>query len=397
MSIKNLVVTYGGRSAEHDVSILSGLHASRHVLGGARVHLVYLDRDNVMWVGAGLGNLDFYTPKNKKKFRGVSHAWFSDGYLYKRALLGRVKRVCKVDVVLNLCHGGVGEAGELASYLEMVNIPITSSQVLGAKKMMSKILTREILVGEDWAQPEYTSISCSLPDVFPQDIVDADNNTSQEWGGMYGILSKFPLIVKPDTLGSSIGISIARDVRELREAVELALLFDGNMIVEEFLEGAIEVNCAGFKFHDDVLVSECEVVNKDGGSLFDFEKKYLGPAPQMGKKHGQEEEIDEGLKPIFDEIKNLTRRAYELFGASGVVRCDFLVKFDDQKLPRIYLNELNSVPGFLAYHLFHRAGMPYGVLIDMVSRQAIDEYKKRTKFEVRFPSEILKNNRTLVE
>ena len=340
--MRKIAIIFGGKSVEHEVSILTGLHAAKNVLEGVKVQLVYLDRDNKMWQAKSLDRL-------------------------------RAKKLKKVDadVVLNCCHGGVGEAGELAAMLEVMGIPVTSSGVVAAKKMMSKAESRKILSeNKAFIQPQYVVLSCiGMTDIL-QDIV----------------------VVKPDTLGSSIGVSVARDSAELRSAIELALSFDERVIVEEFLEGAVEVNCAAFRLGEDIIVSECEVIGDSMSGILGFSDKYLGEVPQFIIKKKTVEVPNPKYEKLFEQIKSLTRQAYELFEADGVVRCDFLVVGD-----KIYLNELNSVPGFLAYHLFMRAGIPYGVLIDMVCRQAIDKFKSRQNKVTKFQSNILENNRALVE
>ena len=352
--MQNIAIIFGGRSVEHDVSILTGLHAARHVRDDVRVYLVYIDKQNRFWVA-----------KNLKKLR-VRECHFSNGYL----CVGR--RRTKIDVALNCCHGGIGEGGELAVVVGVAGVPLVGPGYESARSMMSKVLTRKILQAAGFAQPQiYSDI---MSDTL-QDIVHS-------------------VIVKPDTLGSSIGISVVKSKDELDSAIELARSFDNSVIVEQFIEGALEVNCAAFQSNGEIILSECEVMKKNEG-LLGFDDKYLGEVPQFVRKGSGGKiapaPIDPQLVPIFDKIKELTKRAYELFGASGVVRCDFLVVGDE-----IYLNEINSVPGFLSYHLFIRAGIPYGVLIDMLCREAITKHANRRTLVTEFPSTVLEVNRLLV-
>jgi len=350
--MKNLVIVFGGRSVEHDVSILTGLHAAKNVCDGVSVYLVYLDRDNKFWLAKNLNRLCHRS------------CWFADG----RLCYG--KRQVKVDVVLNCCHGGIGEAGELAAMMKVVDIPITSSETESALKMMSKSTTRKILGDSDT-----NTIDCICMCDIPQDIVD--------------MRDKLPLIIKPDSLGSSIGISVAKNLEELKNAIDLAFMFDKKIVIEKFLEGAIEINCAAFKYGDEIVVSECELVEKD--EILGFSDKYLGESPQFVKKQSQSKPNTKD-EHLFDRIKGLVRQAYYLFDASGIVRCDFLVVGDS-----IYLNEINSVPGFLSYHLFMRSGIPYSVLIDMVCRQAILDFEKDNSLLTDFQSNIIQVNRALVD
>jgi len=212
----------------------------------------------------------------------------------------------------------------------------------------------------------------------------------------------FPVIVKPDTLGSSIGVSVAHDERELAESLELVFEMDDRAIVEEFFAGAAEINCAAMRAMGDVQVSSGEQVSKKRDFL-DYESKYLDATSGFIKKGKAADEI-----PNFAEIQQLTRRAYELFGASGVVRADFLLRKETTPSPDgatptlaqgnfgIVLNEINTVPGFLAYHLWARAGMPYGLVIDLITKQAIADAESARSLKTVFKSDILLKNRGLI-
>ncbi|MCL2755868.1 MAG: ATP-grasp domain-containing protein [Firmicutes bacterium] len=405
----NIAITFGGKSVEHDVSILTGLHASRNVMDGVGVYLVYLTRGNGMLTGSALSSIDYYI-----NGRGKAHeCMFSNDVLYKRGGFG-FKQVAKIDAVLNCCHGGIGENGELAGFFASLGVPVTSSDSFAASAMMSKSFTRELFSkkGKDkFDQPKYMAFKKS-------DIKDGIEELCKQVTKKIG----FPIIVKPDTLGSSIGITVVHNEDELVQGVELAFTLDNTIVVEEFLKNAVEINCAAFRSGNEIFVSVCEHLDKESQFL-DFDKKYLqqgGFIKKIGKQ--REEEVDQGLNDIFKEIQKMTKRAYEKFGASGVVRFDYLVtgynskraetKLGQEQLGKkdvilseavgrdsikIYLNEANSVPGFLSYHLWHRGGIPYGLLVDMLVKQAIQDYEAHDIVKSSFKSEILTKNRGLVE
>ena len=362
--MKNIAVCFGGRSVEHDISILTGLHAGNHI-ENARVHYVYLNRENKMFTGDRLADIDHYLSSSKPARR----CWFADG-----CLCWGMRRRVKIDAVLNCCHSGVGENGELAAFLRVVGVPVTSCDYVAAANMQSKSRTREILTAAGFEQPRYRTYEKSpfetkgwqaLPDgVFALD---------------------FPVIVKPDTLGSSIGISIARNEAELLAALELVFQMDTRAIVEEFFEGVTEINCAAMRVMNETKISACEEVDRKREFL-DYEGKYLDPSSGFIKKGKEAEE-----KKDYSKIKELTARAYELFSASGVVRADFLIHGE-----RVILNEINTVPGFLSYHLWQRAGMPFALVIDLLIKQAIADYEDKKSLKTVFRSDILTKNRGLV-
>ena len=351
--MRNIAVIFGGRSVEHDISILTGLHAAMHI-ENAKVHYVHLNRENGMSTGGRLSDIDFYLTSTKRAKR----CWFAEGNLCWGM------RKVKIDAVLNCCHGGVGENGELAGYFKVAGIPITSCDYKVAADIQSKIRTREILGAAGFKQPKYVAVD-------------------KEGGWVGGV--DFPVIVKPDTLGSSIGISVARNEQELVSALELVFEMDGRAIVEEFFEDIVEVNCSAMRAMGEVRVSACEQVDSKREFL-DYESKYLDATSgfiKKGKTPGEEKD--------YSEVKELTRRAYELFGASGVVRADFIIKGD-----AVYLNEINSVPGFLAYHLWSRAGISYPLMLNLLIKQAILDAEACKSVKTVFKSDILTKNRGLV-
>jgi D-alanine-D-alanine ligase len=320
----------------------------------ARVYYVYINREGKMSTGERLAEIDYYLTATKR----AKKCWFADGFLC------RGMRKVKIDAVLNCCHGGAGENGEVAGFFSVAGIPVTSCDYISAANIQSKVRTREILNSAGFLQPKYVAVS-----------------NDESWSG--GI--DFPVIVKPDTLGSSIGINIARDDAELETALELVFEMDNRAIVEEFFEDIIEVNCSAMRAMGEIRVSACEEVSSKRDFL-DYESKYLDAASGFIKKGRKPEEEKD-----YSEIKELTRKAYELFGASGVVRADFMVVGD-----KVYLNEVNSVPGFLAYHLWVRAGMPYALMLDLVIKQAVADAEAGKSLKTVFKSEILTKNRGLV-
>ena len=377
--MKNLVIIYGGRSVEHDVSILTGLHAARNIVG-YKVHLVYLTRDGGMLTGRALCDINYYT-------NGVGRAiecFFLKRTLFRKRLF--VHKIAHVDAILNCCHGGVGENGELAGFFAVQGIPITSCDYISAANMQSKTRTKEILGAAGFLQAKYRSISKEeFSRLKFEELIPFCKQIFEDLG--------VKVIVKPDTLGSSIGINVATDEQKLGEALTLVFIVDNKAIIEEYFEGIKEINCSVFRDKCKVRVSKCEVIKNDK-QVFDFETKYLDAGSgfttkQNRKKINNAQETND-MKVLYKEIQELTRKSYILFGAHGVVRADFMVV--DGK---VYLNEINTVPGFLSYHLWLQSGIPYAVLIDMLVKQAISDNSHT--LNTYFKSGILEKNRDLIQ
>jgi len=372
----DIVIIFGGTSVEHDVSILTALHARKHVMASHSIRMVYLTRTGQMVTSQSLCNIDNFINGDASR---ANPCFFVGKSLFQKTRLG-VKKVCNVDVVLNCCHGGVGEDGRLCGMFDVLGIPVTSCDYRVAADLQSKTRTREILSAAGFDQPKFKSSSKSC-------FAGVNYSTLEECDLRGGIA--FPVIVKPDTLGSSIGITVARNQEEFEKAVELAFTLDDRIIVEEFLKDAVEINCAAFRFGDKVLLSGCWEMDK-GDGLLDFDKKYICEeggfmkkgakgGGKMNEKHEREE-----------DVKNLMKQAYELFGASGVVRGDFLIVGG-----KIYLNEINTIPGNFSFHMWQKVGLPYATLIEMMLDQAVKQGRKDPKMA--FHSEILQKNRFLVQ
>ncbi|MCQ2381891.1 MAG: ATP-grasp domain-containing protein [Clostridia bacterium] len=339
-------VIYGGKSTEHDISILTGLHLAKHVTEDYQVSLLYLTRENQVVVGSR--NIDDYISGKACRAKKFRH-WK------------------KLDCVINCCHGGVGEDGTLAALLKFYQIPITSCDSASAWLQQSKIATRQVLTSNGFLQPKFQIVTSK----------DIDR-----------IKLPLPLVVKPDMQGSSIGISVAHTEEELTDALDVALRLDSRVIVEEYISEMKEVNVAVMRENGKIISSALEIVG--GEKFFSFEEKYFNTDSGFVKKSGHTPD-DEFLSKIEQQIKDLAVKAYEIFNSSGVVRVDFMVQGE-----KIILNEINTVPGFMAYHLWLKAKIPYGVVIDNLVQDALHQQQKSNRLETHFSSEILVKNRQLV-
>lgn len=339
-------VIYGGNSTEHDVSILTGLHLARHVTEIYQVVLIYLTRNNRAVFGSR--KIDDYISGKAEKAKSF-HGWN------------------QLACVINCCHGGIGEDGTLAAVLRMYNLPITSCDTVSGWLQQSKIATRQVLTANGFLQPRFQIFTS--PDVSELKL-------------------EFPLIVKPDLQGSSIGISIVKNIDELRSAIDTALNLDSRVIVEELITDMREVNVAVMRENGNLVTSALEVVG--GDKFFSFEEKYFNTDSGFMKKTGHHPD-EEFLAKIESQIKSLAMKAYEIFHSSGVVRVDFMVQGD-----KIILNEINTVPGFMAYHLWLKSHVPYGVVIDNLIQEAIKKQKQKSHLITQFKSDILQKNRQLV-
>lgn len=343
--MQNIAIVYGGCSTEHDVSILTGLHLARHVTDDYQVTLVYLTKDN----------------------RFVCGSRKIDDYISGKAAQAKsFKRWDKIACVVNCCHGGVGEDGTLAAVLKFYNLPVTSCEPISAWEQQSKIATREKLTAAGFAQPRFQ--------VFTDLTLSA-------------LKLPLPVVVKPDLQGSSIGVAVAHNLDELRTAVKTALGLGARVIVEELITEMQEVNIAVMRSEGKIITSGLELVGNQ--QFFSFADKYYDNSSGFIKKGGDNPN-QALLNKIAPRLEHMAVMAYQLFGSRGVVRSDFMVSGE-----QIILNENNTVPGFMAYHLWLKKGIPYGVVIDDMIKEAINQHQIQ-QFVTDYRSEILVKNRQLV-
>jgi len=210
---------------------------------------------------------------------------------------------------------------------------------------------------------------------------------------------KYPVIVKPATLGSSIGIKSANNDDELVEAIEEAIKYDKKIDVEEMVKNLKEVNISVLGDYENNKVSAIEEVfsKKD---LLTFEEKYIGNGKTKGKCPKYSPSIkSKGMvsasrqipakisKELKNEIEEVATKAFKVLGCSGVVRIDFLI---DEKTNKIYINEVNSIPGSLSFYLWEPIGVDYTSLLDEIINSGIKAYKRRISKTHSFESNILK-------
>lgn len=308
----NFCFLFGGSSYEHEISIVSAI-ALKKLLGNVE-HFIFLDDTHTFYL----------IPKDKmqskffssKEYLKVPKIYPKNGGFYQKTLWGEKK--LPLPVVVNLIHGGDGEDGGVASLLDFYRInyigPRNPACVLSFDKELTKMLAKE----------------CGVLSLDYQ-IVHKDS--------IPRITLPFPLIIKPARLGSSIGISVVYEEKELEYAIQEAFEYDDKVIIEPFIGGIKEYNIAGYKSKEGMRFSFVEEPQKK--EFLDFEKKYLDFSRTESAK---EAEISESLKQILQE--NFTKIYGNLFDGA-LIRCDFFVK-DNQ----CYLNEINPIPGSLANYLF---------------------------------------------
>lgn len=325
-----VAVLFGGVSSESEISVLTGTFVCSLLTGGRyEVMPVFVGEEGSYYTHEKFDDPSFFKSGEflKKATRIVflgREAYALDG---KRK---RLKRLCRLEAALNCCHGGLGEGGGVSAVMQINGIPLASPRLTASGMFLDKAQTKLVL--KALKIPTVDSVRVNEEDYKKRGAFLLKNIATR---------LKFPVIVKPAHLGSSIGITVAKDEEEAKRAIEAAFALDNRVLIEKFLPTKKDVNCAACILNGEIVVSEVEEA-ASGDTVYGFEEKYL-KKPTVGKSGKRK--LLEGK--IREKIRAYTRTVYKRMNLFGVVRMDFLVQGEE-----VYLSEVNTVPGSLAYYLF---------------------------------------------
>lgn len=354
--MKNIAVFFGGTTVEHDVSVITGVltinSLDKNKYNGVPV---YVHNDGLWYTGESLKDLDDYKNLDLNQLERVTVIAGKD-VLYKVVKDKKIKPICKIATAINCLHGERGEDGSLAGLLAMCEIPLVSPSLLPSAVSMDKCFSKIVMQGLGIKSLPYVSIT-EKDDL--ESIVKA---------------VKYPVIIKPACSGSSVGISKAENEEEFTSGVLCALRYGEKVIIEPFITGHKEINCAAYSVGGEIIVSECEQpVGK--GAYLSFSDKYTGGERIFPA------DID---KSVAEKIKAITEKVYRELGFNGVIRIDYFVKGEE-----IYLNEINSVPGSLAFYLFSETLKGFTKMLDNMIVDAEQRFAKATTLNRKYSSGIL--------
>ena len=381
---KQVGVIFGSRSCEREVAIISAVQLMRH-LDRERYDLVpvYIDEHGAWYTGECLADIASFKPFNPNR-EGVTKV-FPDLSSGSGALLTlqkgtgllareRIEIAARVDVYIVVMHGLNGEDGTLQGLLELANVPYTSSGVAGSALGMDKIMMKQFFRGADL--PVLPSVWHTREE-FAKDRGRVINNIVEKLG--------FPVFVKPANLGSSIGVSRADNTDSLADSLELAFEYDRRVLVEKGLNRPIELNCSVLGYDGDTEVSPIEMpINHD--EFLDFRDKYLASCGSKGMASLHRvlpAPIEDDLK---EKIQQLSRKIFRMMDCKGVVRIDFMYDRDSENL---YITEINTIPGSMAFYLWENAGVSYSRLIDRMIEYAEKAHRDKNNANYAYSSDIL--------
>jgi len=373
-------VFFGGSSVEHEVSIISAAQAMA-ALDREKYDVVpiYLSKNNLLFCDPKLLEIETFRDMDKLEKSLDQMALIKSGPKFfltpiKKSLFAKP---VEVDLIIPVVHGTHCEDGTVQGLFESVGIPYAGCDVIAAAVGQDKVVMKHILQNSGIPIVEW----------FWFYRYDFEQNTSD-----YLIRSKalgYPVVVKPANLGSSVGITVAQNEEEFIVAVQEASRYDVKIVVEKGITDLREINASVLGFDQDLRVSVLEEVRKSD-AILSYENKYIGGSKGSSKGMASASRIVPA--PLHEtqtqHIQELAIATFKALGSSGVARIDFML---DGQTDRIYVNEINTIPGSLAFYLWEATGLDFSALMDQLVKQAIDRQRMREKMIFSYETNLLAN------
>ena len=373
---------FGGKSVEHEVSIISAIQAfNAFDLEKYDVIPVYITKSNEFYTGEAAGKIEEYRNISALIKKSTRVVMVNEGNKTKLVCYPMKKfgdsTVAEIDVAFPVVHGTNVEDGALQGYFQTSNIPYVGCDVLSSAVGMDKYVMKAVL--KDNGIPVLDCVTVTAME-FAKDADAVTDNIKEKIG--------LPAIVKPINLGSSVGIKIGKDIDGLKEALDYAFGFSGRVLVERAIQELREINCSVCGDIDSAEASECEEpVGSD--EILSFEDKYTGGS-KSSKSSGMASLKRKIPADITEEMRNEIRKtavkAFKCLGCSGVSRIDFMIDTAENK---VYLNEINTIPGSLSFYLWEPLGVKYPELLDKMVSLALKRDRELRNLNFTFESNIL--------
>lgn len=377
----NVAVVFGGKSVEHEVSIISGTQLIENMDRSKYQPIpIYLSKDNEFYYAKEMEKVSFFKVPDLSRIPNMAKRveWLKQKdqvNLVYTTKLGRMKKLYTIDLVILSVHGTNCEDGTLAAYFDFLNLPYVGSDHLASSMAQNKVITKKILEHAGLPVIPYVSFYQKEYDLQPIQVIERCEKLN------------YPLIVKPATLGSSIGINRCEDQNQLQEAIREAFKYDDQVLVERAITDMKEYNCAVLGNRNGCQSSYVEEVLKQD-EILSYRDKYIG-----GRKGSSKGMVSTRRKIPADipetlttQIKELAEQTFLTIGNSGVSRIDFIY---DEKEKKVYMNEINTIPGSFAYYLWNGEELNYTKLIDELIKIALEDYKRKETLTFTYDTNIL--------
>lgn len=378
----NLAVIFGGKSVEHEVSVISAVQAMASINKEKyNIVPVYMTKKNEFYTGEKLFDINAF--RDIPSLLGeCTECVFVRSEGKVQLIRRKMKKlgsniISDIDVAFPIVHGTNVEDGALQGYLQTLDLPYVGCDVLASAVGMDKFVMKILL--KDAGFPVLDCCRFSSFEAYKLDEL------------MDKVEAKFPypVIVKPINLGSSVGISKASDRASLEKSMEEAFSFADRILVEPAVVKLKEINCSVVGDSESAEASVCEEpVQCD--EILSYEDKYVGGGSKSGGSKGMatlKRKIPAEITPEQDEfVRKTAVEAFRYLGCCGVTRIDFML---DMAADKIYINEINTIPGSLAFYLWEPKGVKYSELLERLIQLALKRYRQGEKISYSFDTNIL--------
>lgn len=391
-------VFFGGRSVEHEVSVISGLQAVYAFdLEKYDPVPVYISKDGIMYAGGNVSEIEAYKDIKKLISESIRVNLIKDGNSFSLVRYPSKKFgnnvVDTIEVALPVVHGTNVEDGTLQGFLHSLGIPYAGCDVFSSAVCMDKEASKLIMKAKGIPVLDCVTADCKQYSANEEAVV----KTIEE-------ATKYPVIVKPVNLGSSVGIKKAKDREALVIALEYAFEYSNVVLIENAVENLKEINCSVLGDRYEAQTSVCEEpINND--EILSYADKYLSGGSKdskLGAKSGgvklSGSKTSSGMadlkrklpadisKELEEKVRNYAKSAFQCLGCSGVTRVDFLYNTVTCEL---YVNELNTIPGSLSFYLWEATGKSFAQLLDEMIKLAFKREREQDELNFSFDTNIL--------
>jgi D-alanine-D-alanine ligase len=376
-----VAVLFGGKSVEHEVSVISGIQALMNIdTDKYDVTPVYITKKNEFYVGDRVGDIEAYKDIDgllKQSTRVIFVNEDRRVFLapYPKKHFGQ--KEIEIDVVLPVVHGTNEEDGALQGYLKTIGVPFGGCDVTASAVGMDKYIQKAVL--KDNGIPVLPGIPFTTGDYA--DVDTMIERIEKEIG--------YPVIVKPVNLGSSVGIGIAKDREELIGKIDDAFIYAKRILVEHAILNLREVNCSVLGDEDHAEASEIEEPFHTE-EILSYKDKYESNGSKSGGSKGMasvSRKIPAEIPAdMYEEVKRLAVKSFQALGCSGVARMDFMIDSDTNKL---YFNEINTIPGSLSFYLWEPVGLKYKDMLTKLIELALKRARRDSELTFTFDTNIL--------
>ena len=376
-------VIFGGKSLEHEMSIITAIQAMDNIDSEKyEIIPIYITKDREWYTGGCLRFIDTYKDLDLMKRYTKKVNLINKYNRYILQTNGFIKReVCELHLAFPIMHGNFGEDGTIQGYLNIVGIPYVGSNIYSSAVGQDKVFVKQILSASKIPVTKFVW--------FGERFY---RNKKEELFKQMDELT-YPLILKPATLGRSIGIEMITQKEEIDSTIERSFNLDTKIIIEEKVENVVEYNCSVLLTPNGNITSEIEEIttNKDIRTYGD--KFIYEDTDESSIKRTLPAKISDKLRK---EIEFYSLSVFKILNMRGTARIDFLY---DKKKNKLYVDEINSIPFCFAHHLWEARNISYKELLNIMLKDAIDNEVKVQNMKLVMDNDIIKKmtNRTIKE